>query len=94
MRKSKIKHTKIKKDKPERIVEYFYENHYRCETCKGHNSKHALEWIDEHDCMCNDRCPDCDSEIEPYESVETKTITEIRVIDHTRKTFDIRDVPF
>ena len=39
-----------------------YRNHYRC-VC-GH------EWTDEWDCTCNDRCPKCDTEIEPYESEE------------------------
>jgi hypothetical protein len=39
-----------------------YRNHYRC-VC-GH------EWTDEWDCMCNDRCPKCDTEIEPYHSEE------------------------
>lgn len=38
----------------------WYRNHYRC-VC-GH------EWTDEWDCMCNDRCPKCDTEIEPYQS--------------------------
>jgi len=37
-------------------------NKYRC-PC-GH------EWEDQWDCKCNDRCPTCDKEIEPYESVE------------------------
>lgn len=35
-------------------------NKYRC-PC-GH------EWEDQWDCKCNDRCPTCDKEIEPYES--------------------------
>jgi hypothetical protein len=35
-------------------------NHYHC-PC-------GCEWSDEWDCMCNDRCPECDSECEPYES--------------------------
>jgi hypothetical protein len=39
-----------------------YLNHYRC-TC-GH------EWTDKWNCMCNDRCPKCDTEIEPYQSEE------------------------
>ena len=39
-----------------------YRNHYRC-IC-GH------EWTDEWDCTCNDRCPKCNTEIEPYDSEE------------------------
>jgi hypothetical protein len=38
-----------------------YLNQYRCPTCQ-------TEWEDEWDCCCNDRCPDCNKEIEPYES--------------------------
>jgi peptide subunit release factor 1 (eRF1) len=38
-----------------------YLNQYRCPTCQ-------TEWEDEWDCGCNDRCPDCNKEIEPYES--------------------------
>ena len=29
-----------------------------------------IRWTDEWDCMCNDRCPKCSCEIEPYDSVE------------------------
>ena len=39
----------------------WYINHYRCPYC-------LLEWQDEWDCTCNDKCPDCNKEIEPYES--------------------------
>lgn len=36
-----------------------FRNHYQhCDT----------EWADEWSCACNDRCPSCDSEIEPYTS--------------------------
>jgi hypothetical protein len=38
-----------------------YLNQYRCPTCQ-------TEWEDVWDCGCNDRCPDCNKEIEPYES--------------------------
>jgi len=38
-----------------------YLNHYRCPYCQ-------TEWEDEWDCACNDRCPDCNKEIEPYDS--------------------------
>lgn len=39
-----------------------YRNFYRC-PC-------GCEWDDEWDCMCNDRCPDCDAECEPFDSEE------------------------
>lgn len=40
-------------------VKIKYRNYYRhCDT----------EWEDEWDSMCNDECPVCKSEIEPYKS--------------------------
>ncbi|MDX8128133.1 hypothetical protein QLH52_12630 [Methylomonas sp. OY6] len=38
-----------------------YLNQYRCPYCQ-------TEWEDGWDCGCNDRCPNCNKEIEPYES--------------------------
>ncbi|TCV86105.1 MULTISPECIES: hypothetical protein [Methylomonas] len=38
-----------------------YLNQYHCPYCQ-------TEWEDVWDCGCNDRCPDCNKEIEPYES--------------------------
>ena len=38
-------------------------NHYRCPD-------DGTEWSDEWSCTCNDRCPTCNKEIEPYESEE------------------------
>lgn len=43
--------------------EYPYLNYYKCSEC-------GIEWEDEWDCMCNDKCPNCDAEIEPYKSEE------------------------
>jgi len=40
-----------------------YRNFYQCDEC-------GTRWTDEWDCMCNDRCPKCCSEIEPYDSIE------------------------
>ena len=37
-----------------------YINHYRC-PC-------GEEWHDRWSCMCNDRCPACNKEIEPHDS--------------------------
>lgn len=37
-----------------------YLNHYQC-PC-------GEEWEDSWSCMCNDRCPSCNKEIEPYAS--------------------------
>ncbi len=40
-------------------------NHYHCEACD-------IEWDDEWSCACNDRCPSCNAEIEPYESEDVE----------------------
>lgn len=37
-------------------------NYYKC-PC-------GEEWQDHWDCACNDKCPKCNKEIEPYESEE------------------------
>lgn len=39
-----------------------FENQYKCEC--GH------EWINWWSCACNDRCPKCNKEIEPFETIE------------------------
>ncbi len=44
-----------------------YRNYYRCPF-------DGTEWRDEWSCMCNDRCPVCDAEIEPYESENAKEV--------------------
>jgi regulator of RNase E activity RraB len=35
---------------------------------KYHHDECAVSWQDEHSCMCNDRCPSCNAEIEPEDS--------------------------
>lgn len=47
---------------PDPAPEMRYLNHYRCEC--------GQEWNDQWDSMCNDRCPECGKEIEPYHSDE------------------------
>lgn len=44
-----------------------YLNHYRCPAC-------AHEWQDRWSCECNDRCSQCNREIEPYKSDFTPTV--------------------
>jgi hypothetical protein len=34
---------------------------------KHHACRCGTNWWDEWDCLCNDRCPTCDAEIEPDE---------------------------
>ena len=43
----------------------FYRNFFECPY-------DGTKWQDEWTCMCNDRCPECNAEIEPYESEEIK----------------------
>jgi hypothetical protein len=38
---------------------FTHRNYYRC----PHDN---AEWIDDWSCACNDRCPTCRAEIEPY----------------------------
>ncbi len=40
-------------------------NFYHCDQCD-------TEWEDQWDCMCNDKCPECNAEIEPTESEQVK----------------------
>jgi uncharacterized protein with PIN domain len=51
-----------------RPTETGFVNHYR--HC-------GQEWSDEWSCACNDRCPVCNAEIEPYESEETGECEEV-----------------
>lgn len=41
--------------------EAWFRNYYYCRD-------DDTQWDDEWDCMCNDRCPTCNKEIEPYHS--------------------------
>ncbi|MDX8125930.1 hypothetical protein QLH52_01425 [Methylomonas sp. OY6] len=51
---------------PAEISAVRYLNQYRCPYCQ-------TEWEDSWDCGCNDRCPDCNKEIEPYESTSIES---------------------
>lgn len=44
-----------------------FRNHYQHEDCPVDP---GIEWEDTWSCACNDRCPSCNAEIEPYESEE------------------------
>jgi hypothetical protein len=61
--------------------EALYLNHYRCD----HDGRLAhgdppSEWSSTWSCMCNDKCPVCNLEIEPYQSdnLEARTVEEIQ----------------
>lgn len=51
----------------------WYEIKYFCESCN-------IEWYDEWDCYCNDRCPICRAETEPY---SWKRINETKAVGKT-----------
>ena len=40
-----------------------FRNSYECSVC-------GTIWTDEWDCACDDRCPKCNTETEPYDSQE------------------------
>jgi hypothetical protein len=45
---------------PDNVI--LWTNHYCC-PC-------GEQWEDQWDCQCNDRCPACNKEIEPFSSIE------------------------
>jgi hypothetical protein len=44
-------------------------NHYRHKECH-------VAWLDEWSCCCNDECPKCGGEIEPYKSDDLSVVVE------------------
>lgn len=42
-------------------------NFYKHDDCKAH-------WVDLWSCGCDDRCPTCGAEIEPYSSLDVRDI--------------------
>lgn len=61
---------KIKSEADMSNYAYNYQNHYHCPN-------DGTSWDDEWECMCNDRCPKCRAEIEPYMSIELRSGEEI-----------------
>ena len=60
-------------------------NHYRCPD-------DGTEWTDRWSCACNDRCPTCNKEIEPYESEEIDAPSEpLKSIDRPGPRKDARN---
>ena len=49
------------------VPKQMYVNYYCHEDCPV---QPGVKWEDTHDSMCNDRCPACNAEIEPYDSEE------------------------
>jgi hypothetical protein len=59
--------------------EDWYINHYLCVRC-------GYAWTDAWDCMCNDRCPQCDIEMTPYASND---VVKRQYIDHRSVVLDL-----
>ena len=56
---------------------------------KHHTCPCGTDWWDEWDCLCNDRCPTCDAEIEPdeHEAIQGAKSAKIRALnDRFRKS--------
>ena len=56
---------------------------------KHHTCPCGTDWWDEWDCLCNDRCPTCDAEIEPdeHEAIQGAKSAKIRTLnDRFRKS--------
>ena len=49
----------------------WFRKSYWCDEC-------SVGWTDEWSCACNDRCPECDAEIEPFESEDLSVQVEMR----------------
>ena len=51
-----------------------------------HTCPCGTNWWDEWDCLCNDRCPTCDAEIEPdeHEAIQGANSTKIRTLNDRR----------
>jgi hypothetical protein len=69
-------------DQPEEIR---FRNYYRCPD-------DGTEWSDEWSCTCNDKCPTCNKEIEPYESEDIDAPSEpLKSIDRPGPRKDARN---
>ena len=56
-------------------------NFYRCSEC-------GTEWQDDWSCTCNDRCPECNTETEPYKSEDIHTMNYLELIAREMQTDD------
>jgi len=55
-----------------------YRNHFCCPN-------DGATWDDEWSCMCNDRCPECDAEIDPYMS---ENLVDGEMVIHAQVVYD------
>jgi hypothetical protein len=57
------------------------------ESCYTNHYYHCgVEWTDDWSCMCDDRCPVCNAEIEPFWSVDNRDQSEII---HAQEVYDL-----
>jgi hypothetical protein len=59
---------------------------------KHHTCPRGTDWWDEWDCLCNDRCPTCDAEIEPeeHEAIQGAKSAKIRTLNELSQIVDRR----
>ena len=55
---------------------------------KHHTCPCGTDWWDEWDCLCNDRCPNCNTEVEPddHEAIEGDMSARIRALNDRLRT--------
>lgn len=70
-------------DKQWYVPNAWYRNEYYCDECD-------MAWEDEWSCMCNDRCPSCDAEIEPVKSKEISKEVNWNAWKQVDNTFDTK----
>ena len=49
-----------------------FRNSYECSVC-------GTMWTDDWSCQCDDRCPRCNAEIEPYHSEEIEPFHSVEI---------------
>jgi hypothetical protein len=62
--------TNLLPDENSECLVKWFQNRYVCADC-------STEWTDEWSCKCDDRCPECDTECCPIESIDlSRPLTE------------------
>jgi len=47
----------------------WFRKYYECSQC-------GTKWTDEWSCVCNDRCPNCDTETEPSDAEDVTYVAQ------------------
>jgi hypothetical protein len=75
----------VNEDNKDAVMAQWFENSYKCSECD-------TTWTDEWSCMCNDRCPECDCETEPTDSVDlSRALTKEDYIGAARLISNLRN---